>query len=98
MTRASSPHDALHASLHALLEQVPILKNAGVELVLGPHRDLILKARAQGHSYRDIAGTLRKAGMNVSPETVRRYTLRIGGTPIRRRSRFTTIQGTRQTE
>jgi hypothetical protein len=96
MAELSSPSDALRASLQALLEQVPILRNVGVEIVLGPHRDLILKARAQGHTYREIAEALREAGMKVSPETIRRYALRIGGTPSKRRSRFATIQRTRE--
>jgi hypothetical protein len=97
MAELSSPSDALRASLQALLEQVPILRNAGVEVVLGPHRDLILKARAQGHTYREIAEALGEAGMKVSPETIRRYTLRIGGTTSKPRSRFATIQRTRET-
>jgi hypothetical protein len=96
MAELSSPSDALRASLQALLEQVPILRNVGVDIVLGPHRDLILKARAQGHTYRAIAQALREAGMKVSPETIRRYALRIGGAPGKRRSRFTTIQRTRE--
>ena len=96
MTQASSPGDALRASLQALLEQVPILRNAGVEVLLGPHRELILKARAQGHTYRAIAQALGEAGMKVSPQTIRRYTLRIGGAPGKRRSRFSSIQHTRE--
>jgi len=96
MEELSSPSNALRASLQALLEQVPILRNAGVDIVLGQHRDLILKARAQGHTYHAIAEALREAGMKVSPQTIRRYALRIGGTPVKRRSRFATIQRTRE--
>jgi hypothetical protein len=76
---------------------VPIIRSAGVDIVLGPHADIILKARAQGHTYRAIAEALREAGMKVSPQTIRRYALRIGGTTSKRRSRFATIQRTRQT-
>jgi hypothetical protein len=97
MAQETSPSDALRASLQALLEQVPILRNAGVETALGPHRELILQARAQGHSYRDIAEALAVAGLKASPETIRRYALRIGGTKNKRRSRFSTIQRTRET-
>jgi len=97
MAESSSPSEALRASLQALLEQVPILRKAGVDIALGPHRDLIIKARAQGHSYRAIAEALREAGMKVSPETIRRYALRIGDAPSKRRSRFATIQRTRET-
>jgi hypothetical protein len=87
MAKEASPSDAIRASLKALLEQVPILRNAGAGIVLGPHRDLILKARAQGHTYREIARALAEAGMKVPPQTVRRYALRIGGTTSKRRSR-----------
>jgi hypothetical protein len=96
MAKEASPSDAIRTSLKALLEQVPILRNAGAEIVLGPHRDLILKARAQGHSYREIAQALAKAGMKVSPQTIRRYTLRIGGTTAKRRSRFAVMQHTQE--
>ena len=96
MAQAISVSDALRASLQALFEQVPILKNAGVEVALGPHRELILQARAQGHSYREIAEALAKAGLKASPETIRRYALRIGGAPSKRRSRFSIIQRTRE--
>jgi hypothetical protein len=96
MAELPSPSDALRASLQALLEQVPILRSAAVDIVLGPHRDLILKARAQGHTYRAIAEALREVGMKVSPQTIRRYALRIGGTPSKRRSRFASIQRTRE--
>jgi hypothetical protein len=95
MAEERSPSDALRANLQTLLEQVPILRNAGVEVALGPHRDLILKCRAQGHTYRAIANALQKAGMKISPQTIRRYTIRLDGTPGKRRSRFKLIQGTR---
>jgi len=96
MAKEASPSDAIRASLKALLEQVPILRNAGAGIVLGPHRDLILKARAQGHTYREIARALAEAGMKVSPQTIRRYTIRSGGTTGKRRSRFVAIQHTQE--
>jgi hypothetical protein len=96
MAKEASQGDAISEGLKALLEQVPILRNVGTKIVLAPHQDLILKARAQGHSYREIARALAEAGIKVSPQTLRRYILRVEGTKSKRRSRFATIQHTRE--
>lgn len=61
---ANAPAEKPRPVLHALLEQ---------------HRELILKALDNGHTYRAISVSVRDAGIQASPETIRRYIQRVTG-------------------
>jgi hypothetical protein len=63
-TLATSPAEKPRPVLHALLEQ---------------HRELILQALDNGHTYRAISVSIRDAGIQASPETIRRYIQRVTG-------------------
>jgi hypothetical protein len=63
-TLANAPAEKPRPVLHALLEL---------------HRELILKALDNGHTYRAISVSVRDAGIQASPETIRRYIQRVTG-------------------
>jgi hypothetical protein len=69
--------DAIRHKLQALVEAGPAQRKSKIETILDPHRDLITAAIAKGHTYRAVTTTLRDAGLNASPETIRRYVQRI---------------------
>jgi hypothetical protein len=69
--------DAIAAKLQELIATEPAERKSKLEATLDPHRDLITKALAKGHSYRALATALRDIGITASPETVRRYIRRI---------------------
>lgn len=82
--------DAIRHKLQALVDNGPAQRKSKIELVLDPHRDLITAAVAKGHTYRAITTTLRDAGLNASPETIRRYVQRITKSKAKTNARRTT--------
>jgi DNA-binding NarL/FixJ family response regulator len=86
----SDLNDAISAKLQQLIATEPAERKSKLETTLDPHRELITKALAKGHTYRAIATTLRDAGLNASPETVRRYIRRISDAKTKRPARRST--------
>jgi len=87
----ASIDESIRTKLEALVASGPTERKSKLEATLDPHRELIAAAVAKGHTYRTVTATLRDAGLKASPETIRRYVVRIGtnGKPKRPARRST---------